>query len=58
MSGTTRYVVFDSDWQTPPGTVVKVFNTHEAAEAFCDGPGDGYGYSIVEVPEPEEKVQS
>lgn len=51
----TRYVVFDADWQEPPGTVIKVFSTREAAQAYCLGPeGDGRGYSIVEVPGPED----
>lgn len=50
----TRYVVFDADWQEPPGTVVKVFGSRDAAEEYRDGPGDGHGYSIVEVPDPED----
>jgi hypothetical protein len=56
MSDATRYVVFDADWLDPPGTVIKVFGTREAAEAFRDGPSDGHGYSIVEVPGPEEQT--
>jgi hypothetical protein len=51
----TLYVVFDSDWQDPPGTVVKVFRSREAAQAFRDGPGNGYGYSIIEVQEPADE---
>lgn len=54
-----RYVVFDADWQEPPGTVVKVFGTRDAALAYCLGPeGDGHGYSIFAVPAPEDRRYS
>ena len=47
-----RYVVFDSDWCEPPGDVIAVFATEAEARAHIDGPGDGYGWSVVEVPAP------
>lgn len=47
-----RYVVFDSDWIDPPGDVIAVFATKAEAWAHIDGPGDGYGWSVVEVPAP------
>lgn len=48
----TRYVVFDADWCEPPGDVIAVFATKAEAWAHIRGPGDGYGWSIVEVPAP------
>ena len=47
-----RYVVFSSDWIEPPGDVIAVFATKAEAMAHIDGPGDGYGWSVVEVPAP------
>ena len=47
-----RYVVFSSDWIEPPGDVIAVFATEAEARAHIDGPGDGYGWSVVEVPAP------
>ena len=47
-----RYVVFSSDWVEPPGDVIAVFATEAEASAHIDGPGDGYGWSVVEVPAP------
>ena len=47
-----RYVVFDSDWCEPPGDVIAVFATEAEARAHIDGPGDGHGWSVVEVPAP------
>lgn len=47
-----RYVVFSSDWIEPPGDVIAVFATKAEAWAHIDGPGDGYGWSVVEVPAP------
>ena len=47
-----RYVVFHSDWREPPGDVIAVFATEEEARAHIDGPGDGRGWSVVEVPAP------
>lgn len=48
----TRYVVFDADWCEPPGDVIATFATKAEAWAHIRGPGDGYGWSIVEVPAP------
>lgn len=48
----TRYVVFDADWCEPPGDVIAVFATEAEAWAHIRGPGDGYGWSIVEVAAP------
>ena len=47
-----RYVVFHSDWREPPGDVIAVFATEEEARAHIDGPGDGCGWTVVEVPAP------
>lgn len=47
-----RYVVFSSDWIEPPGDVIAVFATKAEAMAHIGGPGDGYGWSVVEVPAP------
>ena len=48
----TRYVVSSADWCEPPGGVIAVFATKAEAWAHIRGPGDGYGWSIVEVPAP------
>ena len=47
-----RYVVFSSDWIETPGDVIAVFATKAEAWAHIEGPGDGYGWSVVEVPAP------
>ena len=47
-----RYVVFHADWREPPGDVIAVFATEEEARAHIDGPGDGCGWTVVEVPAP------
>lgn len=47
-----RYVVFSSDWIEPPGDVIAVFAAEAEAWAHIEGPGKGYGWSVVEVPAP------
>jgi hypothetical protein len=46
------FVVFSADEAEPPGEVIAAYWDRDAAEAYRDGPGDGYGYSIVEVSVP------
>lgn len=46
------YVVFDANEDCPPGTVMAAYWDRDEAQAYLDGPGDGYGYSIVVVSVP------
>lgn len=48
------YVAFDSDWREPPGRVVQTFSTRKEAEDFCYEEKFGHGYSVVEVPIPND----
>ncbi len=46
------WVVFDSDWQTPPGTVVATFYSHDEAQEYCRTVGAGHGWAVFLAPAP------
>ena len=52
------YVAFSASWEVPPGDVMASFATREEAEHYCYELWDGYGYSVVEVPEPSQTAVS